>query len=182
VIHMPRKLGEKQPGSWDYGVDYEKAYRELVKLVQTEKDGYTKCYAAISLIALRNGSRIGEAIEAFREFLKTSKVRIYVRVEKHKREDYRLMVIPKEIVEEDLTPCFRLLDKDKDVIRANVNKYLHRKLGINAHSLRYAFITYMLRKGVSPSIIAAITGHKNLNMILKYTERKEAEKVLEKFS
>jgi integrase len=103
-------------------------------------------------------------------------------VEKHKKEDYRLMVIPKEIVEDDLIPCFRLLDKDKDVIRANVNKYLHRRLGINAHSLRYAFITYMLRKGVSPSIIAAITGHKNLNMILKYTERKEAEKVLEEFS
>jgi integrase len=176
---MPKRLGEPQPGSWDYNVDYEKAYRELTKLLQVESKGFTKCYAAISLIALRNGSRIGEAIEAFKEFLKTSKVKIYVRVEKHKKEDYRLMVIPKEIVEDDLTPCFRLLDKDKDVIRANVNKYLHRRLGINAHSLRYAFITYMLRKGVSPSIIAAITSHKNLNMILKYTERKEAEKLLE---
>jgi len=179
---MPRKLGEKQPGSWDYNVDYEKAYRELVRLVQTEKDGYTKCYTAISLIALRNGSRIGEAIEAFKEFLRTSKVRIYVKVEKHKKEDYRLMVIPKEIVEEDFLVCRELMSKSKDHIRANVNKYLHRKLGINAHSLRYAFITYMLRKGVSPSIIAAITGHKNLNMILKYTERKEAEKVLEELS
>jgi integrase len=147
--------------------------------VQTEKDGYTKCYAAISLIALRNGSRIGEAIEAFREFLKTSKVRIYVRVEKHKKEDYRLMVIPKELVEEDLTICRDLLSKSKDHIRANINKYLHRRLGINAHSLRYAFITYMLRKGVSPAIIAAITGHKNLNMILKYTEKKAAENILE---
>jgi integrase len=47
------------------------------------------------------------------------------------------------------------------------------------HSLRYAFITYMLRRGMSSSIIAAVTGHKNLNMILKYTERKEAEKLLE---
>jgi integrase len=103
-------------------------------------------------------------------------------VEKHKKEDYRLMVIPKEIVEEDLTPCTALIDEDKDVIRANVNKYLHRKLRVNCHSLRYAFITYMLRKGVSPSIIAVITGHKNLNMILKYTERKEAEKVLEELS
>ncbi|MCC6057279.1 MAG: hypothetical protein LM583_11430 [Desulfurococcaceae archaeon] len=40
-----------------------------------------------------------------------------------------------------------MINKGKDVIRANMNKYLHRKLGINAHSLRYAFITYMLRKG-----------------------------------
>lgn len=62
-----------------------------------------------------------------------------------------------------------------------MNKYLHRRLGINARSLRYAFITYMLRKRVSPSIIAAITDHKNLNMILKYTERKKTEKVLRSF-
>jgi len=142
-------------------------------LIQTEDKGFTKCYATIALIALRNGSRIGEAIEAFREFLKTSKVRIYVRVKKHKKEDYRLMIIPKELVEEDLSMCTPLIGKDKDIIRSNANRYLHRRLGINAHSLRYAFITYMLRKGVSPSIIATITGHKNLNMILKYTERKE---------
>jgi len=175
-----RKLGEKQPRSWDYGVDYEKVYRELAKLVQTEKDGYTKCYTSIALIALRNGSRIGEAIEAFKEFLNTSKTKIYVRVEKHKKEeDYRLMVIPKELVEEDLSLCRDLLNKKKDHIRANINKYLHRRLGINCHSLRYAFITYMLRRGVSPSIIAAITGHKNLNMILKYTEKKAAENILE---
>ena len=77
---MPRKLSEKQPGSWDYNVDYEKAYRELVRLIQAEDKGFTKCYATIALIALKNGSRIGEAIEAFKEFLKTSKVRIYVRV------------------------------------------------------------------------------------------------------
>jgi integrase len=176
----PRKrLGERQPRSWDYGVDYEKAYRELARLVQSEKDGYTKCYVAIALIALRNGSRIGEAIEAFKEFLKTSKVKIYVKVEKHKKEDYRLMVIPKEIVEEDFSMCREQLNKSRDHIQANINKYLHRRLGINAHSLRYAFITYMLRRGVSPSIIAAITGHKNLNMILKYTEKKAAESILE---
>jgi integrase len=174
-----RKLGEKQPRSWDYGVDYEKAYREFVKLVQTEKDGYTKCYVAIALTALRNGSRIGEAIETFKEFLNTSKTKIYVRVEKHKKEDYRLMAIPKELVEEDLTICRDLLSKKKDHIRANIDKYLRRRLGINCHSLRYAFITYMLRRGVSPSIIAAITGHKNLNMILKYTEKKAAENILE---
>jgi Phage integrase family. len=176
---VPRRLGEKQPGTWDYGVDYEKAYRELAKLVQGESKGFTKCYAAIALVSLRNGSRIGEAIEAFKEFLRTSKTRIYVKVEKHKKEDYRLMIIPKELVEEDFSVCYPLLEKDKDVIRANVNKYLHRKLGINCHSLRYAFITYMLEKGVSPAIIAAITRHKNLNMILRYTERKEAERVLE---
>jgi len=63
---MTRRLGSPQKGSWDYGVDYEAAYKELVKLLRSaDSRGYAKCYAAISLIALRNGARIGEAIEAF---------------------------------------------------------------------------------------------------------------------
>jgi len=53
----------------------------LSKLLQVKGKGFTKCYVAIALIALRNGSRIGEAIDAFKEFLRTSKVRIYVKVE-----------------------------------------------------------------------------------------------------
>jgi len=55
-------------------------------------------------------------------------------------------------------------------------------LGINRHSLRYAFITYLLRKGISPSLIAKITRHKNLNYILTYTQQKTADKILEKLS
>lgn len=102
-------------------------------VLQTESKGFTKCYAAIALTALRNGSKISEAVEAFKEFLKTSKTRIYVQIEKHEKEDYRLMVIPEELVEEDLSMCYLLLEKDKDVIRANVNRYLYRKLGINCH-------------------------------------------------
>jgi hypothetical protein len=69
---VPRRLGERQPSSWDYGVEYERAYRELVNLLQVENKGFTKCYASIAFIALRNGSRIGEAVEAFKEFLKTA--------------------------------------------------------------------------------------------------------------
>jgi len=45
-------------------------------------------------------------------------------------------------------------------------------------SLRYAFVTYLLSKGVSPSFIARITGHRNLSHILTYTEMKTAEDIL----
>ncbi|MFP3287548.1 MAG: tyrosine-type recombinase/integrase [Acidilobus sp.] len=48
----------------------------------------------------------------------------------------------------------------------------------STHSLRYAFISYLLRKGVSPSIVAKIVGHSSLDHILHYTEVKLAEEVL----
>jgi|GEM_PF-6323573 len=47
---MSKRLGEMLPGSWDYNVDYEKAYRELVRLLQTEGKSFTKCYATVALI------------------------------------------------------------------------------------------------------------------------------------
>jgi len=188
---MPQKrLGHPQKGSWDYGVDYEVAYKELVKLLRSAGSrGYAKCYAAISLIALRNGARIGEAIEAFAKFLQGDvftrrledgrvALATQVRVEKHKKEDYRLIVFPSEILEQDFDTCRQLIVKGKDAVRAYVNRWLREKLGINCHSLRYAFITYMLKKGVSPAIIASITKHRNLNMILKYVQEKVAEQEL----
>ena len=188
---MPRRLGSPQKGSWDYGVDYEVAYRELVKLLKNSDSskGYAKCYAAISLIALRNGARIGEAIEAFRKFLQgdaTTKrlddgrvaLVTQVRVEKHKKEDYRLIVFPAEVLEQNFDTCMQLVAKGKDVVRAYVNKWLREKLGINCHSLRYSFITHMLKRGVSPAVIASITRHRNLNTILKYVQEKVAEREL----
>jgi len=190
-LDMSRKrLGYPQKGSWDYGVDYEVAYKELVKLLKNaDSRGYAKCYAAISLIALRNGARVGEAIEAFAKFLQgdaTTKrlddgrvaLVTQVRVEKHRKEDYRLIVFPAEILEQDFDTCRQLVAKGKDAVRAYVNKWLREKLGINCHSLRYSFITHMLKRGVSPAVIASITKHKNLNMILRYVQEKVAEQEL----
>ena len=53
-----------------------------------------------------------------------------------------------------------------------------RLLGVNTHTLRYAYITYLIRKGYNPSLIAKITHHSNLNYILTYTQRKQAEMIL----
>ena len=52
--------------------------------------------------------------------------------------------------------------------------------GFNMRSMRYAFITYLLRQGVSPSIIAKITKHVRLDYILTYTQEKTAEEILRK--
>jgi integrase len=179
-LHAQRKLGMRWLGSWNYNVDCKRVHQELIRVLQIKSRGFAKCCVVIVLTALKNSSRIEETIEAFKEFLKTSKVGICIHVKKHKKDYYRLMTMPKELIEENLTTCTKLLGKDRDVIW-QMSISICQKARINTHSLRYTFITYMLRKGVSPSIIAAIMGHKNLNIILKYTKRKEAEKVLKEF-
>jgi integrase len=59
-----------------------------------------------------------------------------------------------------------------------VKTYCRRTYEFNTHSLRYAFITHLLRLSHSPSIVAKIMGHSSLDHILHYTEVKVAEEVL----
>ena len=47
--------------------------------------------------------------------------------------------------------------------------YTRYTYSFNMYSLRYAFITYLLRQGVSSSIIAKITRNSCLDHILTYT-------------
>jgi len=62
--------------------------------------------------------------------------------------------------------------------KAAVKVYCRRAYGFNTHGLRYAFVSYLLKKGVSPSIVAKVVGHRSLDHILHYTEVRLAEEVL----
>jgi integrase len=162
---------------WDKGVDYESAYTRLLRKIDTVKDNNTKCYLMIALTQLRNGSRISEAIRAFKEWVKTSKSEVYVRVSKKKRPDERLMIIPSEIAHLRLY-CVDLLDIDDSVLRDRVRATLYYYFKINTHSLRYAFITYLLKSNVNPAIVSKIIKHSKLDTLLSYVQVKEAEKAL----
>ena len=106
----------------------------------------------ILLIQLRNGSRVGEAVEALRQFCETGKAEVYVKVEKHKDlGDQRLMVLPEElrrgqgrVLLESACGWLPSVSNPKDAVIS----YCRRTYGFNSHSLRYAFITYMLSKHV----------------------------------
>jgi len=54
-------------------------------------------YDVVLLIQLRNGSRVGEAVEATVRFCASGQDLVLVRVEKHKDGDQRLMVLPEEL-------------------------------------------------------------------------------------
>ena len=173
---MPDSEGCVRHG-WDSCVDYKKAYGEI--LSHLYRTGHP--WDIVLLIQLRNGSRIGEAIEATKAFCESKATTVRVRVEKHQDNETRLMVLPEELRSKEgrdylASACLRFTKRRNP--KSAVKEYCRKTYGFNTHSLRYAFITYMLSKGVSPSFVAKITGHKNLSNILHYTERKTAEDIL----
>ena len=163
---------------WDKGVDYTTTYQRILNNIKRSK-GKSKCYLAIALVQLRNGARVSEAVRGFKEFLKTGKDEVEVRVSKKKHDDYRAIIIPQEI-QELKQECADLIDMSDYSIREGVRQTLRNKLKINTHSLRYSFITYLSVNGVSPNIIAKITHHSKLDMILNYTQEKVAKETLNK--
>jgi integrase len=162
---------------WDRCLDYKEAYAQILgHLYRTGNP-----YDVILLVQLRNGSRVGEAVEAVKEFCRTKEHAVRVHVEKHRGTDTRLMVLPEELRGKEgrdylAQACLRLAKLKNP--KSAVKEYCRATYGFNTHSLRYAFITYLLSKGVNPTFIAKITGHKNLSYVLHYTELKTAEDIL----
>ena len=167
-------------GSWDKGLDYERAYQEILKhLLKTENPR-----DVFLLVQLTNGSRIGEAVEAVRKACQGGQgpgAEVRVRVEKRKDNAERLIVIPTVIPKRLLEGACHWLEGVEDPSTA-LSIYSLRTYGFNTHSLRYAFITKMVKNGVQPSVIAKITGHKTLSHIITYTEAKEAEEILRRMA
>jgi integrase len=163
--------------SWDKGLDYETTYTMLLRKISSVKNNRVKCYLVIALIQLRNGSRISEAIRAFKGWVKYNNNEIYVKVSKKKKHEDRLMIIPQEISQYRLL-CVDLLEVGDRTLRNRVLTTLHRLFKMNTHSLRYAFITYLLKNNVNPAIVSKIIKHSRLDTILHYVQIKEAEKVL----
>jgi len=163
---------------WNKNLDYEETYKAL-RFALTSKSAEMKRYQrqdkkmklAILLIALRNGSRISEAIDAFKVFIidknREQKIRTrkrgfaYVRSADGKRKRatngkvpdnpvLRLMIIPDEI--SDKYPQFM-------VPVSAISAWCRREFNFNPHSLRYCFITYHSKKGISAQLIAKMTAH-----------------------
>jgi len=170
---------------WDKGLDYEEAYSRILRTLSKNKR-HTKCYDAVLLLQLRNGARVSEALRGFLSYIKgeakfhprNRKLVVTVQVSKKKRPEERLIVIPEELGDMDLSSCKALLEEDPLRLKRRIEQYARDKYGFNTHSLRYAFITYLLMRGVNPSVVAKITKHSKLDFILRYTEEKKAEDVL----
>lgn len=155
-------------GTWDKGLDLGSTVARLKeRLNKAEGSEYT--YLAVLLTQACNGCRVGEALASIKDFAKTGQRELRVRIEKRKDGAERLIIIPVVVEREKVDPGVKL---------AAVKMYAIRRLKINTHSLRYAWITSQAKENVNPAIIASITGHKNLNMLMHYIQKKQGEEYL----
>jgi len=172
---------------WDKGVDFEVIRNRIINKIEEYKnrEGRKNIIILSKLIVysiqLRNGCRISEALEAFYKFLnnqfevKEKKKLVKVRVRKKRNFEERYITWPEWVP-------FYLISKIKAYrINLSVNSLkvsAKNLIGVNTHTLRYAFITYLAKKGINPSLIAKITHHSRLDYILKYTQQKIADEIL----
>jgi len=136
------------------------------------KSGVALCYDAILLLQLRNGLRISEAVRAFKHFLRSHSAEFKVSVSKRRRAEERLVVVPRELLGVS-SKCKFILEIEDSALLNRIKAWCLYTHKFNTHSLRYAFITYLLRRGVDAATIAKITKHSRL----AYTQKKITKEI-----
>jgi integrase len=170
-------------GSWDKGLDFEATLRKLLEYRKFIRGRILKHrYRAslrdvnILILALVNGLRISEAIECYYMWLESNGAESRFNVKLAKSKDrYRLCLVPEIFDKVDLAATKNLPRPRKQAL----NNFSRRNFGFNTHSLRYAFINYLLARGVDAPTVSRIVGHKNLDTILSYIQSKRAHETLE---
>jgi len=164
---------------WDRGLSWEECKRILDQALAkalnpspSVADVNSLGYLAVLYTQLYNGCRVKEALVAVGGWLEDGQNVREVRVQKRKDNKYRTVIVPK-IIPRDAINTLALKV-------SNIKVYANR-LGLNTHTLRYAFITKCLKEGHNPAVVAKITGHKRLDQLLTYVQNREAEEILKNF-
>jgi len=172
-----KPLGKKKiEHTWDYSVDFLEAKKALTSAYKQLFDLNLmpyEAYVAILLIQLVNGSRIREAIRAFKTFVESNQREFQLQAEKH--GNMKFFIIPDVIKNRQ---SYRLISTIPDDKLANrIRMFALKYLKCNTHSFRYALISFLAKNGTDPAIIAKITGHKELKRIIQYTQLKDAVEI-----
>jgi len=163
------------PGSYAKNVDFQEAFKKIFKALRDhiEDKKYNKALKDfILLVQLANGMRISEAIEATKKIIENETYEL--QLEALKGGEARIVRVPPQVPKNWIS---KLKKADKWPSKDAVIMYCKRTFGVNTHALRHSFITYMAKKGIPPQLIARMTGHKKLDMILRYTSKAKAEEV-----
>lgn len=158
-------------------------------------------YLLTCIIQLRNGSRISEAVDAlfifFNKHNDNLKNKVIVKIaksssikckkgtqEKFKTKTrWREIIFPKwykisDFIIKHVKHHLKSITKNR--LKKNVLDFLLLNYECNTHSLRYAFINYMLyEKKIEMPIIAKFVGHVNTNQLVTYTQMKNCNKIFD---
>ena len=181
VKHWVKFIGGKEPTFEDlYRIikaNLEEYYRR-VNLPNTKRlDVKRFLYYAIAILQLTNGLRASEAIYALKEYLTKGNKSFSMLAEKSNKE--RWVYVPDILV--SMTPTLKTyLDILKTISRHSYNTFLERNLGINPHTLRYAFIDKAIRKmGVGDTIV--YMGYASPKHLMEYYRTIRAKEKLMEF-
>ncbi len=193
-------LRQKNPGTWDYDLNFREIYIELVNEIYRERAEITAgnitnkrimkfAFIIAGLIQLRNGARIGEALEALNYFCQfPGYTKAAAKVQKRKDEFYRRMFLPEEIISDDLiiisdfiTEKFSDIEFNRRILVSSVSRFFHYYFGFSTHAFRHSFITFeSITKRQPIQVIAKMVGRRSLDHLDDYVSQKAADIELEK--
>jgi len=159
-------------------VNLEIEYKKLQMGMGKKLDIRRFLYYSIAYLQLTNGLRSTEAIEGLKLFLKKKEKVLKIIAEKSKME--RLIIVPPLLFDyyDELKKYADTLDK---INKKNYYNFIKNNLGINPHSLRYAFIDYMLSKGLTPEELVVYMGYSSFKHMINYYRIASAkDKIIQK--
>ena len=140
-------------------------YKKLESGTGSKLDIKRFLYYSIALLQLTNGLRSTEAIKGLQIFLKKKEKEINIIAGKSKIE--RWVIIPPILLEyyDELKKYGEIL---KNIRKQSYYNFIKNNLKINPHSLRYAFINYMISKGIEPEKLVVYMGYSSFKHMINY--------------
>jgi len=140
-------------------------YKKLESGTGSNLDIKRFLYYAIALLQITNGLRSSEAIKGLQIFLKKKEKEISITAGKSKLE--RWVIIPPLLIEyyDELKKYSEIL---KNIRKQSYYNFIKNNLKINPHSLRYAFINYMISKGIEPEKLVVYMGYSSFKHMINY--------------
>jgi len=186
---------------------YGEALKELIDLVEGQRSYITKkkkfthriIYILICMVQLFNGARISEACHALSQFFITGDpdLKIVTKIAKSEsikykktgeqyttKARYRYLIFPKKWIDfpsnlKDSIETY-IAHINTNALKKRVLDYLLKYHKCNTHSLRYAYINYMLyTEKKEPSLVAKHVGHTSMAQLVRYTQKKESDKLFD---
>jgi integrase len=186
---------------------YQESLTTYYALDETDRYYYSKkrkivnriIYLLVAMIQLINGSRISEACDALRKILDSGDYtkKVITKIAKSEsikykadgkkyvtKARYRNLLFPNAwiTISEDMKIDinYHLENIEEDVLRKRVLDYLLKHHKCNTHSLRYACINHLLYvRKMEASLVAKHVGHSSMAQLVRYTQKKEADKLFD---
>jgi hypothetical protein len=140
-------------------------YKKLESGTGSNLDIKRLLYYSIALLQVFIGLRSSEAIKGLQIYLKRKEREFSITAGKSKLE--RLVIIP-PILEEYYNELKKYGEILKNIRKQNYYNFIKNNLRINPHSLRYAFINYMISKGIVPEKLVVYMGYSSFKHMINY--------------